>query len=229
MSTSIKHLRHGPTWFEVSLGAALSVVLGVVLGAGYLASRPVKIIGDIPKDAPPGTVYYVQGVRGYYATSPLDEKRRAFVAGESVTLDEAELNVLFGGPVKPPPPPLPANVLVQPPPPPPPKEFDKSPVNVRIHDGKIQFSDTYTVNKNGFTGTMIVQVRGEFVKIGSTFEFVPDVFYAGSCPLQRIPFVREWLMKELIFTDPIPEDLAAAWTKLSDVTIEGSKLRLKMP
>jgi len=27
----------------------------------------------------------------------------------------------------------------------------------------------------------------------------------------------------------VPEDIAAAWDKLSDVAIEGSKLRLKMP
>jgi hypothetical protein len=34
-------------------------------------------------------------------------------------------------------------------------------------------------------------------------------------------------MKKLLFTQPIPEDIAAAWSKLSDVSIEGSKLRLK--
>jgi hypothetical protein len=228
MSSTSKRLR-GPSWFEVILGALLSVALGVCLGAAYLATRPVKTIGEVPKDAPANAVFYVEGVRGYSATSPVETKRKAFVAGESVTVDEAELNALIGGPPKPPPVPLPKNTLVQPPPPPAPKEFDKSPLNVRIHDGQIQFADIYTVNEYGFSGVLIVQARGEFVKIGDTFEFVPDVFYVGCCPLQRIPLVRTWLLKRLLFTQTVPDDIVAAWSKLSDVTIEGSKLRLKMP
>jgi hypothetical protein len=226
---SAKFNRKGPGWFEVSLGALLSVALGVVLGGAYLATRPVKKIGDVPKDAPPNAVYYIEGARGYSATSPVEAKKKAFLAGESVTVDEAELNALFSGPAKPPPAPLPKNTLVQPPPPPVPKEYDKSPLNVRIHDGKIQFGDVYTVNESSISATLIVQARGEFTKNGDTFEFVPDVFYVGCCPLQRIPYVRGWLLKKLLFTEPVPEDFAAAWAKLSDVSIEGSKLRLKMP
>jgi hypothetical protein len=229
MSARSRGSGHGPGWFEVSLGAAISVLLGVALGAFYLASRPVKKLGDIPKDAPPGAVYYIEGTRGFYVTSAVEAKRKAFTSGESVTVDEAELNLLLSGPVKPPPAPLPPNTLVQPPAPPTPKEFDKAPLNVRINDGKIQFGEIYSVNKDGFTGTLIVQARGNFVRNGSTFEFVPDVFYVGCCPLQRIPYIREWILAKLLFTVPIPDDIAAAWPKLSDITIEGSKLRLKMP
>ena len=229
MSASTQRLRRGPSWFEVSLGALLSVALGIVLGAIYLATRPVKKVGDVPKDAPPGSVFYVEGVRGYYGITGVDAKRRAFVKGESMTVDEAELNVLLSGPPKPPPAPLPPNTLVQPPPPPPPKEFEKLPLNARIYDGKIQFAQVYAYNENGFNGTYIVQARGTFVKVGPTFQFVPDEFYAGCCPLQRIPYIREWLMRKILFTDPVPDDIAAAWSKLSDVTIEGSKMRLKMP
>jgi hypothetical protein len=228
MSPRIKRL-HGPSWIEVTLGAVLSVALGVVLGAAYLALRPVKAVGDVPKDAPAGAIYYIAGARGYSATSQIEAKRKAFLEGESVTVDESELNILFSGPAKAPPPPPPPNTLVQPPAPPAPKEFDRSTINVRIHDGKIQFAEVYTINEYGYNGTLIVQARGEFVKNGSTFEFVPDEFYIGSCPLQRIPYIREWIMRKLLFTQPVPEDIAAAWDKLSDVAIEGSKLRLKMP
>ena len=219
----------GPSWFEVTLGAVLSVVLGIVLGGVYLATRPVKKLGEIPKDSPPGAVYFVEGTRGYYDNDSVETKRKAFVSGESVTVDEAELNIISAGPVKPPPPPPPKNTLVQPPPPPPPKEHDETPLNVRIHDGKIQFAVTYTVNENGFNASLVVQARGEFVKNGSTFEFVPDEFYIGCCPLQRLPYLREWLMKKTLFTQPIPEDIIGAWSKLSDVSIEGSKMRLIMP
>jgi hypothetical protein len=36
-------------------------------------------------------------------------------------------------------------------------------------------------------------------------------------------------MRKLLFSQPAPDDLAAAWSKLSDVSIEGSTLRLKAP
>jgi len=219
----------GPSWFEVSLGALLSVALGIVLGAIFLATKPVKKLGDTSKDALQSNVTYIEGVRGYYTASEVESKRKAWVAGGSVTLDEAELNVLFSGPVKPPPAPLPPNTLVQPPAPPAPKEFDKSMLNVRISEGKIQFASVYTINEYGFNGTVVVQARGGFAKNGATFVFVPEVFYVGCCPLQRIPYFREWLMNKLLFTDPVPDDIAATWPKLVDVAVEGSKLRLKMP
>ncbi len=218
-----------PTWAEVILGALLSVALGIVLGAIYLATRPVKAVGEVPKDAAPSAVFYVEGIKGYSSTSPAQAKKKAFLDGESVTVDEAELNVLFSGPTKPPPAPAPKNTLAQPPPPPPTKEYDVAPINVRIHDGKIQFAEVYTVNEYGLNTNLVVQARGDIVKNGDEFEFVPDVFYVGCCPLQRIPYVRSWLLKKLLFAQPFPADLAAAWAKLTDVSIDGSKLRLKMP
>lgn len=227
MSASARRMRHGPSWFEVNLAALISVALGIALGAAYLAFKPVKKIGEVPKDASLGAVYFIEGVRGYFGEKGVEPKRKAFASGETVTVDEAELNVLFGGPPKPPPAPLPPNTLVQPPPPPPPKELEKLPLNARIHDGKIQFAQVYSYNEYGFTGIFVVQATGSFVKVGGAFQFVPDVFYVGCCPLQRIPYAREWLLKKLLFTDPVPDDLAEAWSKLSEVTIEGSKMMLR--
>ena len=227
--SAAQRLTRGPSWGEVIFGAVLSAALGIVVGAFYLAIKPVKRLGELPKDAPPGSVAYVEGVRGYYTSAAVEAKRRAFAAGGSVLVDEAEINVLLSGPMKPPPAPLPANMLVQPPAPPAPKEFERSPLNVRISDGTIQFASTYTVNESWISYSVIVQARGTFAKVGSTFAFVPDVFYVGCCPLQRIPYVREWVMNRLLFTEPIPDDVAEAWSKLADVSIEGSKLRLKMP
>ena len=77
---------------------------------------------------------------------------------------------------------------------------------------------------------MVVQARGAFAKDGRRFRVrARTCSTSACCPLQRIPYVREWLLNKLLFTDPVPDDIAAAWPKLSDVTIEGSKLRLKMP
>jgi len=109
------------------------------------------------------------------------------------------------------------------------KALDVGTLNARIHGGKIQLADTASFNVFTVTGSVIVQASGTFEKNGSTYEFEPESFYVGGCPLQRFPVVRTWIMKKLLFTQPIPDDIAAAWSKLVDVTIEGSKLRLKAP
>jgi hypothetical protein len=99
---------------------------------------------------------------------------------------------------------------------------------VRIHDGKIQFAEVYTMNDYGISASVIVQASGDLVKNGDTFEFEPDSFYVGCCPLERIPVIRGWLIKKILFVNPLPTDLVEARSKLGEATLEGSKLRLKL-
>ena len=218
-----------PSWFEVILGAALSVALGIIVGGVYLASRPVKTVGDVSKDAPQtATVTYTPGLKGFYSQAHIDAKKKEFLSGEAVTVTESELNVLSGGPPKPPPAPTPKNTITQAPVAPPPKAYDIAPLNVRIHDGKLQLAEVYTMNDYGISASVVVQASGDLVKNGDTFEFEPDAFYVGCCPLQRIPVVRAWLLKRILFVNPFPTDLSEAWSRLGEATLEGSKLRLKL-
>ncbi len=221
----------GPTWFEVGLGAALSVALGAVLGAAYLVSRPVLKVTAIPKDAPASAVYYIEGSRGSANSSSIAEKRKSFVAGESISVEEGELNALIGSISQPETPKPKAAKPGDKPAPPPANQrmIDAGTLNARMRGGKIQFGDTVTLNVYGFSSSVIVQATGTFTRRGSGFEFDPESFYVGGCPVQRLPFVRGFAMKKLLFTQPAPDDLAAAWAKLADVSIEGSALRLKMP
>jgi hypothetical protein len=228
-----KHTKaqRGPTWFEVGLGAFLSAILGVAVGAAYMVSRPVLKVTAIPKDAAANAVFYIEGSRSTGRSADVAEKRKAFTDGESVSVEEGELNALIGT-VSQPEAPKPKAA----------KPGDKAPaapgsermvepgtLNARIKAGKIQFGDTVTFNVFGFSPSVIVQATGVFTKRGPVFEFDPETFYVGGCPAQRLPFVRDFLMRKLLFSQPAPDDLAAAWSKLSDVSIEGSTLRLKAP
>lgn len=214
-----------PSVAEVALGAALSIILGCALGAGLLVIKPVLKVKEIPKDAPANAVYYIEGSRDYNRTADVAAKRKAFAAGESVELSEGELNVLLGS--------LAQQAPAQKPgdkgPPPDAKTLDVGALNARIHDGKLQLSDTVTVNAMGATFSYIVQATGGFERRDSGFVFVPETFYVGGCPLQRLPLVKDYLLRKLIFAQPAPEDLAAAWPKLAGVAIEGPMLSLKMP
>ena len=220
---SAKKNQRGPTLFEVALGAGLSVVLGCVLGAALLVMKPVQKVKEIPKDAPANAVYFIEGSRDFNRTSEVGDKRKAFAGGESVELSEGEINVLFGAIAKPGGAPKPGEKA------PDPKMIDLSGLNARIHDGKLQLSDTVTLNYFGVTGSFIVQATGTFEKGGSGFEFAPETIYVGGCPVQRLPVVKDILLKKLLLSQPVPDDLSAAWAKLASVTVEGSTLRLKMP
>jgi hypothetical protein len=229
MSAKDKKNKTGPSWVEVGLGAVLSLLLGVVLGATYLVFRPVVKAAARPKDAPASAVYYIEGPRDFDKTLELNEKRKAFDSGQSVSLTEGELNVLLGEDVRPPVPPSgkpgdkPGDKPVDT------KTIDPGPLNARLHDAKIQFGNTVSLNVFGVSSQLIVQATGVFAKHGSKFEFEPEVFYVGGCPVQRFLVLRGWLLNKLLFSQPVPEDIAAAWPKLVDVHVDGATLRLKMP
>jgi hypothetical protein len=216
-----KKEKAGPGWAEVILGAVLAVILGTVLGAGLLITKTVNKVSAIPKDAPAGAVYFIEG-----------QKDVTFVGGESVDVQEGELNALVASMAKPAsPPPASAKPGDKAPPPPAPdaKMIDATPPNVRIRDGKITFADTVTVTVLGVTEAIIVQATGTFARGGSGFEFEPETIYVGGCPVQRLLLIRSWILKKLLFTVKVPADIAAAWSKLVDVSIDGSKLRLRAP
>jgi hypothetical protein len=223
---SAKKKDKGPSTLEVALGAILSVILGAALGAGLLVFKTVQKVKEIPKDAPASAVYLVEGARDLNRTSDVADKRKAFTQGESVDIDESELNVLLGSLKPSAPAPAKAGDKA---PAGPTKAIDLSALNARISAGQMQLSDTVTYNLFGISGTLIVQASGAFERRGGSFAFVPETFYVGGCPMQRIPIVKSVLLGKLLLAGPAPEDLAAAWSKLSEVTLVGNALRLKMP
>jgi len=222
MSAKSKNLK-APSWFEVGLGAVLSVILGCAVGAALLVIRPVQKVKEIPKDAPASAVYYIEGSRDFNRTGEVTDKRKALAGGESVEVSEGEINVFLGAIAKPAAATKPGEKPTDA------KALDVGGLNARIHDGKLQLADTVTLNLFGASGSFIVQATGGFERRGGGFEFVPESFYVGACPVQRLPIVKDILLKRLLLAQPVPDDLAAAWPKLSNVSVEGPMLRLKMP
>jgi hypothetical protein len=219
-----KKSQKGPSWIEVVFGAVLSVILGSLLGAAYLINKPVTKVNSIPKDAPAGTVYLIEGAKDLNRNS-ITEKRRSFVAGESVEVDEGELNGFLSMISRPstPAPTTKAPASNEP------KTLETSALNARIRDGKIQFSDTATLTVLGVVVPIIVQANGVIRKSGSEFVFDPDTIYVGGCPMQRMLFFRGWILRKLLFTGTFPDDVMEPWSKLVDVSIDGTKLNLKAP
>jgi hypothetical protein len=229
MSTKINRALRGPSWAEVILGAILSLVLGVVLGAALLIARPVVAVKAPPKEEERDAraVYYVQGARDPSKARAAQAKRESFAQGQSVTVTEEELNALATVP-----PPAPGAAPAKPgeaPASSPADTIAPGPLNFRLRDGVFQVSVPVTLNLLGLSPKFIVQSRGTFVKRSNGHVFEPEALYVGSLPLQRLPFAADYVQDKLLAGGTVPEDIRASWAKLAAVTIEGNALKLAMP
>jgi hypothetical protein len=238
MNKRLDRALRGPSWTEVILGALLSLILGVIVGALLLMFRPVVVAKDTPKDIDPKRVYFVEGPRDGGKSASALAKRKAFLEGQNVTVTDNELNALAAAGDKASPGAAPKA--------PEKKKADAKPgekptagsiddmlalgtANFRIHDGAMQVGVPVTLSLFGLSEKVIVQARGGFVKQGDIFVYQPDAMYFGSCPVQRLPFLAGYARNKLFAAAPIPDDLKAAWTKLSNVAIEGNALKLSVP
>ena len=226
MSRKIDRALHGPSWLEVFLGAALSLLLGVVLGAVVLIFKPVVVVRQMPKEdaIDPKAVYYIEGTKEASRSRNALAKRKAFASGQTVTVTEDEINSLIAQPAAP-------------------RAAGSAPAadaesedtlavgtpNVRLRDGTMQVGVPVTLNLPGLSKKFTVQTQGGFEKQGGIFVYEPDVFYFGSLPLQRLPLVANLARDKFLDAQEIPEDIKTAWAKLSGVSIEGNILNLTVP
>jgi hypothetical protein len=240
MSKKIDRAAHGPSWSEVILGAALSLVLGGVLGAVLMVVRPVVVAKEEIKEADrkPGQVYYIEGSSDTGKGKQGLAKRKAFSGGQSVTVIEDEINALTG--------PAPAAAAAAGAPGAP-KAADKKgddkkgaapaaddlmsvgTVKVRIAGGALNLGVPVTFNLLGIAQKVIVQINGAFEKSGDAFVYRADQILLGSCPVQRLPFVGGFVREKILSAITVPEDIKTSWAKVANVTIEDRALKLTMP
>ena len=243
---------HEPGWGEVILGAALSVALGALLGALALVLKPVAQVKELPKEPAKGVTYFLEGSRDSAKARQAAAKRKAFVAGQSVTVTEDEINS-FVAPLPPPTPAAGAKPAAKPGEKP--KAGDKAPAaaaakapapggaaapagdemlavgapNMRIREGVVQIAVPVTVSVLGFDQRVFAIGTGSFVKKDGVFAFEPATLLLGTCPVQRIPFAAGLVAGKFLNAKSVPEDIAGAWAKLADVAVDGNALKLTMP
>jgi len=224
MATSkVDRSKYGPGMGEVVLGAALSLTLGAMVAMGILVAKPVQAVKQVPKDAAPGSVYYIEGTKGGDAGKQWMRKRQLFTEGSTVSLNEDELNLWITstmGAAKAGAKPAPGAPLLE-----------MGPPNFRIADGKLQVASQCMLNLDwfGVKFPVVVQAAGHFAKTGGDFSLVPDEFFVGSCPLHRVPVVGAIVFDQVLGRIKPPSDLAAAWKKLAGVSIDAKTLKLTMP
>jgi len=217
MSTKkIERALYGPSMTEVVLGAIIGIVLGAVLGAASLIVKPAELVAKLPDEPAKGTVYVIEGAKDTAGGRQGNVKRQAFMNGGGVSMTEAELNAAIGSVAK-------AG-----------GGADASAAamlapglpNFRIEDGKLQIAVPTTLSVAGFNFPVLVVGRGAFENRGGGFAFVPDEFQIGSLNATQLPFLKGFVTSRLIAASAPAEDVAAAWGKLRNVSIEGNSLTL---
>ena len=156
------------------------------------------------------------------------------MAGKSVVVSEDELNTAVGALAAP---------AVKPSTPAKPPVDPKKPeeavglmptlvagaLNFRIRDNAMQISVPVSVTALSLGATVLVQSTGGFVQDGDHFAYKPDTLLVGSLPVQRIPFLSSYVMSKFFTAESVRADIAGAWQRLANVTVEGAQLKLQAP
>lgn len=219
----------GPSWTEVFIGAFLSLLIGVALGAAYLVLKPAVGLRTPLKEEErkAGTIYYMEGSRDGNKGRGSELKRKQFAQGASVTVNEDDINLAVPqqkAPAAPAAAPKAGEKLEAPT-----ATAVVAAPNFRIREGVVQLATPIKVNVMGVDSTIVILSKGTFVKKDEVWAFEPQSISAGSCSLDRLPVVKTLVYDKFIGSYPVPEDIATSWRKLVAVHVEGSELKLTMP
>jgi hypothetical protein len=213
-SDKLQRKLNGPSIFEIIFGATLSIFIGGILAAGYLAAQPVDTVRVMPREPDPDKVYYVTGsARSSQGKGWLRKKQMLNEPGAAaIELSEDELNTWLSSLKK--------------------TSDDEGglittrTMNLRIADGQLQVGLPCQVNLFGHLQSFVVQTRGGFVSDGDQFVYSPDEVMVGQLAAHRLPLVGGFVAGRLAAKYEVPEDLSTVWGTLSEVNIAENKLNL---
>jgi hypothetical protein len=205
-------------------------VIGVVLAAAYLVTKPVATVKELPKEPVAGQVYVIEGSKDATKGRSWVAKRQQLVAGMSVQVTEEEINAAIVG-FNAPAPKKPAAKAEEAAPAAEakPGQLTAGTPNFRIRDNEVQIIVPVTVNTLDLGLNLLVHARGSFEKQGDRFVFAPKTLFVGSCAVENIPGVAGTVLRQLLAAQRVPEDIAGAWAKLANVSVEGARLSLEAP
>jgi len=222
MKTKLQRKQDGPGWIEVFFGAILSLLLGVVLAALYLVFKPTTTVKELPKETIPHMVYYIEGTRDSSKVRELGSKRKQFADKKEVAFNEDELNTL----AMPPAPEHTAKKMELPQPAAAKETITPGTPNFRIRKDVMQIGVPVTLNVYEMDVKVVLQARGNFVKEGEAVVFQPGELFIGSCPLEQLPTVKDYVMKQVVARLTVPDELATMWRNVADAKVDGSLVRI---
>lgn len=208
----------GPGLIEIALGVVLSLSAGIVLGVAWLIVKPVVTVKEPVASPVYHEVAYVPGTVNAVTGRTWMRKKQLLLEGQGgdLALTEPELNAWAAAALKPPA--ADTTALLSP-----------GQLNLRVRGGLLQFASPATLNLVGFSFPIILQVRGAFDNASGQPVFVPSEIFLGSLATHRIPRLGAWTFAWFRQLQALPEDVTAAWQRLSRASVEGDSLVLSLP
>jgi hypothetical protein len=221
-NNKIDRALRGPGPIEIVLSIILSLVLGVLIGAVHLVFKPVTLVKKPEEATEVRTVYFVEGSENSSKSRQWTRKRQ-MLAGSGpvdVVFNEDELNAWI---VSAAPKPAPEAAAATP------AIIAPERINFRIQNDLLQVGVIGKLSVFGYEQEMVVQTRGTFEPGTDGFVYKAKEFYVGSLPTHMVPGLTEYILQRIAASQELPEDLRAAWKKLTLVAVEDSSLRLSLP
>jgi len=186
-------------WGELIIGGALSVVLGVVLGALAVGLKPTVTVEELPKEPVAGVRCFIEGSRVTNQGTQAAAKRKSLSEGATgfFSITEDELNAL---------------------------DVSAKPVAVPAAE-----ASKALISALGAQWTVVVRAQGEFARKDHAFVFEPETVLVGSCPVQWLPYASTYVTRKFLSSQTLTEDVAAVWPKLASLTVDRGSLKLTMP
>ena len=224
MKSKYQRQKDGPGWIEVLCGAALSLLVGIVLAVIFMVFKPVTTVKELPKEPAPKMVYYLEGTHDSSKTRELSTKRKLLLPGNTIVFNEDELNTI----ATPPPPPSAPKKMELPQPVASTDTISAGAPNFRVRQDVMQVGLPVELSAFDMSCKVILQARGGFVKEGDTVVFQPNELYVGSCRLDRLPAVRDYVIKYVVEKSKKSDELATLWKNIAEAKVEGSNVRVTM-
>lgn len=212
--------RKTPGVFGIIFSAALSIALGALLAVIHLASQPVTVADEVPKEPVEGALYFIKGDAPNDSVGALERKRDSLQdSGAEVVFTEGELNAWS------------AEIFKQ-------TEIEESEKassvliiagrpNFRFVDKELQLGMENELVFFGNTAPLVLQGRGGFERVGDKLSFRPTEAYFGGLPLHRLPAgVLEAVAKR--FVPSAPEEAASVLTRASAIGVTDGQLIVRL-
>ncbi len=214
----------GPRPVEIAIAAVLSLILGVVGAAVFLAfQEPEEVVGTPPEeDRVFGVVYYVPPSMGNQAHATWQVKQTAVQQGRSGTIPlvAEELNQWAartfpesdeeGG--------------------------DKPAIHVspgtpgfRMEEGVFHVSMPLEWSAFGASREFLGQAHGGFAEENGVHVFDYERVYIGSMPVPGILGLSDMVVNRVASAFEVSDELREGWAGLESVTVEEETLQLTIP
>lgn len=213
----------GPGPIEIVLSIILSLVLGVLIGAVHLVFKPVTVVKKAEEMTEVGSVYFMEGSANSSKSRQWTRKRQMLTGSGpvDVVFTEDELNAWMATAEAKAAPAAGAAAT--------PSIIQPERINFKIQGDLLQVGMVGKLNVLGYEQEMIVQTRGTFEPGTDGFVYKAKEFYVGSLPAHVFPGLTDYIIQRVTASQELPEDIQAAWKKLTLVAVEGSSLHLTLP